>query len=107
MYQMIELADQIRLRGGQPLDPLVYKKTYLDLLHSKIAHRLEELRQGQRRREVPGARRAGMARSSQGRGLKMYLASGTDQPIYARGGELVGVSRYFDGRGLRRPRRLP
>ena len=47
MYQMIELADQIRLRGGQPLDPLLYKRMYLDLLHSKIAHRLEELRQGQ------------------------------------------------------------
>ena len=99
MYQMIELADQIRLRGGQPLDPLVYKKTYLDLLHSKIAHRLEELRQGQAPAEkylVPGARE--WLEVLKERGLKMYLASGTDQPYMREEAELVGVSRYFDGR---------
>jgi phosphoglycolate phosphatase len=26
IYQMIELARQVELRGGKPLDPLVYKK---------------------------------------------------------------------------------
>src|ERR1700739_2925240 len=29
IYQMIELADQIARRGGNPLDPLAYKKMYL------------------------------------------------------------------------------
>src|SRR5580704_8262847 len=33
IYQMIELADQIAQRGGQPLDPLAYKRIYLDRLH--------------------------------------------------------------------------
>src|SRR6185503_19157198 len=28
MYQMIELARQLELRGGTPLDPLEYKKMY-------------------------------------------------------------------------------
>src|SRR6516225_460792 len=32
MYQMIELADNVKARGGNPPDPLVYKKLYLDKL---------------------------------------------------------------------------
>src|SRR5437764_8125994 len=44
MYQMIEFADQIRARGGTPLDPLEYKKIYLDRLHEKIQYRIQELR---------------------------------------------------------------
>src|ERR1035438_4488276 len=47
VYQMIELAEQIRKRGGQPLDPLIYKKMFLDRLNDRIRYRLEELRTGQ------------------------------------------------------------
>src|SRR5215472_5262802 len=46
MYQMIEFADQITARGGTPLDPLEYKRMYLDLLHERIKDRLQELRNG-------------------------------------------------------------
>jgi phosphoglycolate phosphatase len=59
MYQMVELARQVELRGGTPLDPLQYKKMYLSLLHAKIRYRLEELRRGEVSPEkylVPGAR---------------------------------------------------
>src|ERR1017187_8170356 len=59
VYQMIELAEQIRKRGGQPLDPLVYKKMFLDRLNGRIRDRLEELRTGQGAPEkylVPGTR---------------------------------------------------
>src|SRR5438034_6940934 len=28
IYQMIQLADEVRRRGGQPADPLVYKHRY-------------------------------------------------------------------------------
>src|SRR5580700_2910697 len=31
IYQMMEFADQVKLRGGRALDPLEYKKQYLDL----------------------------------------------------------------------------
>jgi phosphoglycolate phosphatase-like HAD superfamily hydrolase len=99
MYQMVELANQVELRGGKPLDALVYKRMYLDLLHAKIAHRLEELRSGNASTEkylVPGARRLLEALSE--RGLKMYLASGTDQPYMREEADLLDVSRYFDGR---------
>src|ERR1700730_13802781 len=30
IYQMIALADEVKKRGGTPLDPLAYKKMYLD-----------------------------------------------------------------------------
>ena len=56
---MIELAEQVASAGGTPLDPLEYKKMYLDRLHEKIRDRLEELRVGRASPEkylVPGAR---------------------------------------------------
>jgi len=99
MYQMIALAEQVEQRGGKPLDPLAYKKRYLDLLHAKIAYRLEELRGGQVPPEkylVPGARR--WLEALYARGLKMYLASGTDQPFMREEADLLDVSKYFDGR---------
>ena len=99
MYQMIELANQVELRGGKPLEPLLYKKRYLELLDAKIAYRIEELRQGQVPPEkylVPGVRR--VLETLAGRGLKMYLASGTDQPYMRDEATLVDVSKYFDGR---------
>jgi phosphoglycolate phosphatase len=99
MYQMIELANQIELRGAKPLDPLQYKTMYLDLLHAKIAHRLDELRKRQVSPEkylVPGARR--LLETLHARGLRMYLASGTDQQYMREEADLVDVSKYFDGR---------
>jgi phosphoglycolate phosphatase-like HAD superfamily hydrolase len=99
MYQMIELANQVELRGGRPLDPLLYKRRYLELLHARIAYRLEELRKGEAPPEkylVPGAR--ALLEALKGRGLKMYLASGTDQQYMREEADLVDVSRYFDGR---------
>src|SRR5512146_2207312 len=43
IYQMIELARQIKLRGGKPLEALAYKKMYHDRLMEKIASRREAL----------------------------------------------------------------
>jgi len=44
IYQMMALADAVRTRGGQPLEPAVYKKMYLDRLWLKIRDRIEGLR---------------------------------------------------------------
>jgi phosphoglycolate phosphatase len=99
IYQTIELARQVELRGGRPLDPLAYKHAYLERLHRKIAHRLEELRCGEAPPDkylVPGAR--ALLEALRDRGLKMYLASGTDQPYMRDEAELLDVARYFDGR---------
>lgn len=98
IYQMIELARQVELRGGKPEDPLTYKYQYLDRLHARIRHRLEELETGAAPPEkylVPGARE--LLEKLRRRGLRMYLASGTDQQFMRREAELLGVAGYFDG----------
>ncbi len=98
MYQMIELADQIRARDGTPLEPLVYKAMYLDRLHEKIKDRLDDLESGRVSKEhymVPGAR--ALLEALRARGLKLYLASGTDHVYMKREADLLDVSRYFDG----------
>jgi phosphoglycolate phosphatase-like HAD superfamily hydrolase len=97
VYQMIEFADQIRARGGTPLDPLEYKRMYLDRLHDRIKDRLKELRAGGSPEKylVPGAR--ALVESLRERGLKLYLASGTDQEYMRNEARLLDVERYFDG----------
>ncbi len=98
IYQMIELARQVQLRGGAPLDPLEYKRMYLARLHDRIRHRLEELREGQAPPEqylVPGVRQVLEALSEMG--LTMYLASGTDQEYMRDEARLLDVERYFRG----------
>ena len=98
MYQMVELADNVSQRGGTPADPLEYKNRYLGLLNAKIAGRLDALRSGQADPQdymVPGAKP--MLDALRERGMKMYLASGTDQ-IYMRAeADLLGVTPYFNG----------
>ncbi len=98
MYQMVELAEHVEKRGGQPPDPLEYKKLYLSRLNEKIAGRLTDLRSGQAEPEkymVPGAR--GFLQALRDRGLKMYLASGTDQIYMREEANLLDVAKYFDG----------
>ncbi len=98
IYQMMEFADQVTTRGGKALDPLEYKKMYLDRLWVLIRHRVEDLRAGRVDPEtymVPGAR--ALLESLQQRGLKMYLASGTDEIFMKEEAGLLNVSGYFDG----------
>jgi phosphoglycolate phosphatase-like HAD superfamily hydrolase len=99
MYQMIEFARQIELRGGTPLDPLAYKRTYYDRLNALIESRIAGLRAGRVAPDqmmVPGARRVLEALLE--RGIEMYLASGTDQPYMREEARLLDVDRYFEGR---------
>jgi phosphoglycolate phosphatase-like HAD superfamily hydrolase len=99
IYQMMALADAVTARGGTPLDPLVYKKMYLDRLWTRIESRVQELRKGQVSPEkylVPGAR--ALLEGLKERGLTMYLASGTDEIYMKEEAGLLDVARYFDGR---------
>jgi phosphoglycolate phosphatase-like HAD superfamily hydrolase len=97
MYQMIALAEQVAARGGTPLEPIEYKRLYLERLHTHICHRIEELEHGAPPDKylVPGARE--VLEGLRERGLKMYLASGTDQEFMRHEAGLLGVSGYFDG----------
>lgn len=98
VYQMIAFAEAVEARGGKALDPLVYKKMYLDLLWQKIEKRVEALRTGQADPEqflVPGSR--ALLERLRDKGLKMYLASGTDEIYMQAEARLLGVTAYFDG----------
>ncbi len=67
IYQMMEFAEHVKRRGGQALDPLEYKKQYLDRLWVRIRGRVEDLREGRVSPEqLPGARRACAARKFEG-----------------------------------------
>src|SRR5580692_7867128 len=98
IYQMMEFADHVTRRGGQALDPLEYKKQYLDRLWVRIHGRVEDLREGRVSTEhylVPGAR--ALLENLKARGLNMYLASGTDEIYMKEEARLLDVARYFDG----------
>jgi phosphoglycolate phosphatase len=98
IYQMMEFAEHVRTRGGKALEPLQYKKMYLDLLWVKIRGRIEDLQQGRVSPEqylVPGAR--ALLERLKDQGLKMYLASGTDHANVVEESGLLDVSQYFDG----------
>jgi phosphoglycolate phosphatase len=98
IYQMIQLADEVRRRGGTPLEPLAYKHRYHDLLMQRIHGRLAALEAGAAAAEewtVPGSH--ALLKALRERGLTMYLASGTDLKYVRREAELLGVAEFFNG----------
>src|SRR6185369_4598341 len=98
IYQMIQLADEVKLRGGTPREPLFYKQRYLDALNDVIRHRVEELERGECSPDkylVPGSRP--LLEALAARGLTLYLASGTDEAYLKEEARLLDIARYFDG----------
>ncbi|MHB8520657.1 MAG: HAD family hydrolase [Limisphaerales bacterium] len=96
IYQMIQFAERVKERGGQPRDPLWYKHEYLRRLNERIQSRLDGLRNGSIQPDdllVYGARQ--ILNRLQERGLPLYLASGTDEPFVKQEAELLDVTRYF------------
>lgn len=96
IYQMIQLADRIKERGGSPREPLWYKHEYLRRLDERIHHRLESLRNGGKKPDdflVHGARQ--LLDLLQTRGVTLYLASGTDEVFVKQEAAALDVTRYF------------
>jgi phosphoglycolate phosphatase len=96
IYQMIQLGEEVKKRGGQPRDPLAYKHRYHDLLMARIEGRIAALACGQATPErwtVPGSH--ALLDNLKRRGLTLYLASGTDLPFVRREAELLGLTSYF------------
>ena len=98
IYQMIQLAERIRERGGQPHEPLEYKHEYLRRLEDHIGGRTAALEA----RAIPSdtllvhAVRP-LLEHLVALGLPIYLASGTDLFAVKREAELLDVGRYFQG----------
>jgi phosphoglycolate phosphatase-like HAD superfamily hydrolase len=96
IYQMIQLAERIKERGGSPREPLWYKHEYLRRLEVRIQHRTAGLRDGTMQPDewlVHGTR--ALLELLQKRGLKLYLASGTDEVFVKQEAELLGLNRFF------------
>src|SRR5947209_205250 len=58
IYQMMQLAEEVRKRGGRPGEPLEYKHRYHELLMERIRGRLAALASGAAKPEewiVPGS----------------------------------------------------
>jgi phosphoglycolate phosphatase len=98
IYQMIQLTERIRERGGEPNEPLWYKHEYLRRLDRHIGARTAGLADGTIAPDemlVHAARP--LLEHLRRRGLPIYLASGTDEFAVKREAELLDIARYFDG----------
>lgn len=98
IFQCIRLDEEVVRRGGAHAEPLSYKNEYLRRLSLRIADRKAALANGELPPEawqVPGCAR--FIEKLQERGIKCYLASGTDEEdvIYEAG--LLGLDKAFEG----------
>ena len=96
IYQMIQLAERITERGGQPKEPLWYKHEYLRRLEIRTRDRTAGLRSGAVKSEellVHGARP--VLEHLKQCGLTLYLASGTDEYAVKDEANLLDLTKYF------------
>jgi len=101
ILQMEWLAEAVRRHGfvAQPLTAAEYKKIYLERLMLRVQERINQVEQGHAdpdERMMSGARLflAGLRE----RGVKLYLASGTDHPDVQHEAHVLGVDTFFEGR---------
>lgn len=98
IFQCIRLDEEVQKRGGKAVDPYVYKAEYLRRLMERINNRLESLRNGTAKPEdylVPGC--ADFLKILSENGIRLYLASGTDETDVLNEAKLLQVDSYFDG----------
>jgi phosphoglycolate phosphatase len=96
IYQMIQLAERIEERGGQPQEPLWYKHEYLRRLEAHIGARTAGLKSGALSTDsllVHGARP--LLEHLHDCGLHLYLASGTDESAVKQEAALLDITGYF------------
>ena len=96
IYQMIQFADRVKERGGQPEEPLWYKHEYLRRLEERIASRLKAMEADPEKRHdylVHGSEQ--LLEALTRRGVTLYLASGTDEIYVKREAEMLGLNRFF------------
>jgi len=96
IYQMIQLADEVTQRGGQPLEPVEYKRRYHERLWKEVSVRINRVRDGRVAREdatVSGSQQ--LLERLQSAGLPLYLASGTDLSYVRDEVGVLGLDEYF------------
>ncbi len=98
IYQMMQLCEEVEKRGGIPKQPLEYKDLYNSLLLPTVDERIAKLASGEiEAADLRVPRSLEFLQSLQKRGVKRYLASGTDVEFVRHEAELLGAASYFDG----------
>ncbi|MBN2853704.1 MAG: HAD hydrolase-like protein [Clostridia bacterium] len=98
IYQCIRLDEEVVKRGGQSIDPIVYKNEYHRRLLEKIDYRREGLATGDIdpvEYLVPGS--VALLDMLKAHEVNLYLASGTDEKYVKEEVELLGLTKYFAG----------
>ena len=98
IYQCIRLAEEVKRRGGTPIDPLFYKKEYLRRLQERIQNRVDSLSEGKVSPDefvVRGGRQ--FLQLLRDADVRLYLASGTDERYVKQEVELLQLTEFFDG----------
>lgn len=99
IHQMKWLAETVRERGmnpGAPEDPWWYKGEYNRRLMENVSKRVESLKNGSVPREnymIEGSEAFLQALCD--RGVKLYVASGTDHPDVLNEVAALGLTKYF------------
>ncbi len=96
IYQMMQLAEEVAKRGGSPKEPVAYKHQYHDLLWQQVGSRVESVRSGRvPAEELTVPHSTELLAHLHGRGMKMYLASGTDLKYVQDELGVLGLSKWF------------
>lgn len=98
IYQMMQLAEEIQKRGGNPKEPLDYKDEYNNRLLPIVDQRIAALADGTLSAEklrVPNSLE--FLKSLFDMSVQCYLASGTDVEFVKNEAELLGVAKFFNG----------
>lgn len=97
IFQCMRLDEEVVARGGEHVDPVEYKHEYLRRLEERIKDRKKALIDGADPAgyRVPGCLELVLALKA--RGIKCYLASGTDEKDVLYEAGLLGLDGVFDG----------
>jgi phosphoglycolate phosphatase-like HAD superfamily hydrolase len=98
IYQMMQLCEEIRLRGGEPNEPLAYKEMYNERLNRHIRQRILDLKSGDAsptEMMVPGTLE--WLQILKKREVRCFLASGTDEKYVQAEAGMLSLTPFFSG----------
>ena len=98
IFQCIELDQEVQSLGGAHTDPAVYKQGFLDRMEERVTTCRKGLTGGTLKKEdwlVPGI--VNLVKTLESKGIRCYLASGTDEEHVLTEAKLLGVDRLFSG----------
>ena len=102
--QMEVFVDELLRRGGTPADPWEYLREYIDRLMHGVSGRWAALERGEARAAewvVPNAH--AVLANLRERGVRLFVASGTDYDHVVREARLLGVDAAFP-KGINAPK---